>query len=217
MDFSEIIVKSIESYPFAENTYVVNRNNFAECLIVDPGLEPDKILKYLEKKELKPVALLATHGHYDHIAGMGTIKDAWPECKIYIGRNEAGKLYDPKQNLSASFGLELSAPRADFLLKDGEKLELAGIPLEVRLTPGHSSGHVVYLLPTKPQPILFSGDVIFEQSIGRSDFPDGDHLQLMKSIKEKVLTLPDDTTIFPGHGNSTTVGRERKFNPFLRH
>ncbi len=215
MDFSEIIVQQIVSCPLAENTYIVNRRNSNDCLLVDPGLEPDLILDYLENKGLKPVAMLATHGHYDHVGGIETIKQAWPECKIYVGEGEKDKLADPNQNLSAIFGFQLSAPEADILLKDGDQLEIAGIPLEVRHTPGHSEGHVVFLIPTEPQSILFAGDVIFEQGIGRSDFPGGHFGQLMKSIKEKILTLPDDTVIFPGHGNSTTVRNEKRSNPFL--
>ncbi len=215
MDFSEISIQPIISRPLMEMTYIVHRKDSSDCLIVDPGLEPDKILERIDTYKLNPVAILVTHGHYDHIAGIGALKEIWRGCAIYVSEAEKEKLTDPEQNLSSSFGFDMTTPAADATLQDGDQLEVAGIPIEVRHTPGHSSGHVVYLIPAEPQPILFSGDVIFEQSIGRSDFPGGSHAQLLQSIQERILTLPDDTVIYPGHGAATTVGREKKYNPFL--
>lgn len=216
MEFSEIIVRTVLSLPFQESAYIARLNNRSSCLVVDPGLEPEKILLEIERENLSPEAILITHGHGDHIGGIEPILKKYKDCKIYVGENDANKLIDSKENLSGFFGFSLTVPPADVLLRDGDKIEIAGIPVEVLHTPGHSKGHVVYLIRCEPKSILFSGDVIFEQSIGRSDFPDGDHRELIRSIETKILTLPDDTVIYSGHGNPTTVGAERRMNPFLR-
>jgi len=215
MKFSDIVVKPIISAPFQENGYVVHRKNESECFVVDPGLEPWSFIEFLKKKEFTPVALLITHGHGDHIGGLVAIREKWESAKIYVGELDSEKLTDPVRNLSATFGISLTTPVADVLLRDGDKLELAGISLEVRHVPGHCKGHVVYWIPTEPKGILFVGDVIFQDSIGRNDFPDSEPAVQIPMIRSKILTLPDDTVIYPGHGNSTTVGAEKRNNPFL--
>ena len=215
MKFSEIVVKPVLSSPFEELGYVVHRKNEKDCFVIDPGLEPELFLELFEDEELNPVALLVTHGHGDHIGGIATIRKKWKSAKIYIGELDAEKLTDPQKNLSSTFGFGLTMPKADVPLEDGNKLELAGIPIEVRHVPGHSKGHVVYWIPAEPKGMLFAGDVIFQGSIGRSDFPDGEPAIQIPMIRSKILTLPDDTIIYPGHGDSTTVGNERKSNPFL--
>ena len=221
MVFSKISVHSIVSEPFEENAYIIHLANHTECFVVDPGFEPEKVIGLLEKKGLKPLAVLVTHGHSDHIAGVGAIKRNWPDLWIGIGRDDSEKLSDPEKNLSLPFGLPIfglpiTAPEADVLFDDGDRREIAGIPLSVRHVPGHSAGHVVYLIETDTKPILFTGDVIFQRSIGRSDFPDSDSLLLIESIQKQILTLPDETVIYSGHGPKTTVGAERQHNPFLQ-
>ncbi|MDR0327089.1 MAG: MBL fold metallo-hydrolase [Planctomycetaceae bacterium] len=215
MKFSEIVVKPVLSTPFGELGYVVHKKNGKDCFVIDPGLEPENYLELFEKKGLNPVALLVTHGHGDHIGGIASIRKDWKSAKIYIGELDAEKLTDPKKNLSAEFGFDLVTPKADVLLKDGDKLELAGISLEVRHVPGHSKGHVVYWIPAEPKGMLFAGDAIFQGSIGRSDFPDSEPAIQISMIRSKILALPDDSIIYPGHGASTTVGKERQSNPFL--
>ena len=215
MEFSEIVVRPVLSTPFQEVGYVVHRKNHADCFVIDPGLEPENFFRLFAREKITPVALLITHGHGDHIGGVAAIREEWTSAKIYVGELDSEKLIDPVQNLSASFGFGLTTPAADVLLQDGDTLELAGITLEVRHVPGHSKGHVIYRIPTEPKEMLFVGDVIFQGSIGRNDFPDSDPKIQIPLIRSKILSLPDNTIIYPGHGNSTTVGTERRSNPYL--
>ena len=184
--------------------------------MIDPGLEPEKILGHLDDHGLVPAAILNTHGHSDHIGGNEALKDRWPVCPLVIGSGDAAKLTDPQLNLSAVFGAELRSVPADVTVEDGDVFSAAGIDLTVRAIPGHSTGHVVYLCEDHDPPIVFVGDVIFAGSVGRTDFPDGDFEQLADGIHKVLFTLPDATRLMPGHGPSTTVGREKRTNPFVR-
>jgi glyoxylase-like metal-dependent hydrolase (beta-lactamase superfamily II) len=205
-------IETIISAPFAENSYVVWLAGSSEAFVVDPGFEPDLILDCLKQNNLKLVAILNTHGHVDHIAGNGAMKEAFPDVPIIIGEGDAAMLTDADLNMSGPFGIPITSPPADRTLKDGEVLEVAGMRFDVWEIPGHSPGHVVFY----SNGTLLGGDVLFRESIGRTDFPGGSMPQLLSGIRKRLWPLPDETVVYPGHGPTTTIGHEKKRNPFLQ-
>lgn len=207
-------IQTLVSQPFAENTYVVGRSGTREVVVIDPGLEPDLILDYLAAEQLTPVAILNTHGHADHIAGNQALKQAFLQLPLVIGANEVRLLADPYANLSAPFGLPVTSPPADRTVREGEDIEAAGIRFQVVDVPGHSPGHVVFVVRDQPT-IVFGGDVLFRDSIGRTDFPGSNGPLLVRGIREKLFSLPGDTVVYPGHGPPTTIEYERRHNPFV--
>ncbi len=210
-----IEVRTIVSQPFDENTYVVWRPGRSDALVIDPGLEPDLILDCLREHHLTPTALLNTHGHADHIAGNGLLKETFPTVPLIIGAGDVHMLSDAFANLSAPFGLALTSPPADRTVQEGEVLDLAGLTLEVRHIPGHSPGHVVFVAHDLEPTLVFGGDVLFRGRIGRYDFPGGNGPLLLAGIRQKLFDLPDDTIVYPGHGPATTTGDEKANNPYL--
>lgn len=210
-----IRVACVVSAPFEENTYIAYLEGRKDCLVIDPGLDPDEILSYLDEHKLEPAAILITHGHSDHIAGNGRVKERFPDCPIVIGHADADKLTSPKLNLSGAFGAHLVSPPADVLVREGDTYSAAGFDLVVREIPGHSIGHVVYIWQTGDPIVVFGGDVLFAGSVGRTDFPDGSFEDLATNIHAKLFSLPDDTHVLPGHGPATTIGHEKRSNPFV--
>lgn len=208
-------IATIVSAPFAENSYIAHFEGRDDCLVIDPGFEPEKIFEYLAENQLVPTAFLITHGHADHIVGNVAMKERWPDCPIVIGREEAPKLTSARLNLSEHFGAPLTSPPADVTLEEGEVFRAAGFVLEARTIPGHSSGHMVFIARDATPQYVFGGDVLFAGSIGRTDFPDGSFEALAAGIHQHLFTLPDDTIVFPGHGPATTVGDEKEDNPYV--
>ncbi|MBL8822495.1 MAG: MBL fold metallo-hydrolase [Planctomycetia bacterium] len=203
------------SMPFAENSYIVYLEGRDDAVVIDPGLEPQLILAKLKKHQLHLVAILNTHGHADHIAGNASMKKHFPQATLYIGEGDAPMLTDPVLNLSRPFGMDIISPPADQLLNEGDSISLAGIDMNIREIPGHSPGHIVFVLTDRQPHIVFGGDTLFQGSIGRTDFPNGNHQQLITGIKKKLFSLPEDTIVYPGHGDETTTGEEMVSNPFL--
>lgn len=213
---ADYTIDVVESAPFNQMAYVIWSPERTDAVVIDPGFDVQTILELLEHDKRTLAAILNTHGHVDHIAGNAALKKAHPDAPLIIGRNDEKLLNDPNLNLSAPYGIQVVSPPADRLVDDGDRLELGGFTFEVREIPGHSPGSVVYLCETFSPAFVFGGDVLFAGSIGRTDFPEGDHHSLMTGIVAKLLTLPDDTKIHPGHGPVTTIGAEKRTNPWIR-
>lgn len=201
---------------FQTNCYVVRDDESAkDCIVIDAGFGSDPLVEFLLRNQMNPVALVLTHGHADHIVGLEVLRDRFPQMRVYIHERDAGLLTDPEANLSAFTGGAFTAEPADVPLKDGDVVEEAGINLRVLHTPGHTGGGIS--LYARDEGVVFVGDTLFAGSVGRTDFPGGSMPQLIESIRRKLLDLPDETAAYPGHGMRTTIGREKRSNPFLTH
>ena len=199
---------------FQTNCYVVRADEAAtHCLIVDTGLDARDMMTFLAQHQLEPVAVILTHGHADHIVGLRDVLRDYPQAKVYIHKLDASLLADPEANLSAFAGLPFTSAPADVLLDEGDLVQEAGITFQVLHTPGHTPGGIC--LYAEPEGILFAGDTLFADGVGRTDFPGGDAAQLIDSIRKRLLGLPDETAVYPGHAMRTTIGREKAHNPFL--
>ncbi len=198
---------------FQTNCFVLHVEGSSDCWIIDAGERPTELLAYISDNNLEPTAIILTHAHGDHIASLQQLHDRWPDVPIYLNPEEDEFLKDPSLNLSAFIGTPFTVPSATHQLRHGDTLTLAGIDFECRHVPGHSPGSTC--LYQKETGLLIAGDTLFNGGIGRTDFPRSDHATLLKSINEQILTLPDETQVYPGHGEPTTVGQERVSNPFL--
>lgn len=198
--------------PLQTNCYVLS-NHEQECIIFDPGEEAAKLIQYIQTKKLKPLAVLLTHAHFDHIGALDEIRDFF-KIPAYIHEKEAKWLLDPALNGSQLFpGEPIRLKPADNILATETVLKIGSFSFKLFETPGHSPGSISYYLEEKE--MVFSGDVLFKGSIGRTDLPGGNHDQLMRSIHEKLLILSEDTLVLSGHGPVTTIGDEMESNPFL--
>ncbi len=210
-----VLWERVVSGLFDQNCYLVWQDGKNECLIIDPGFEPELVIEAISRLNLNPVAILNTHGHVDHIAGNTRLKEIWPDCPVIIGAKDSDKLTDPRKNLSHGFGVPLRSVPPDLVLSGEATLNYGGLWLLAREVPGHSEGHLVFVCEAAKPIIIFVGDVIFSGSIGRTDFPGGDYQKLILGINTVIFGYPEDTILLPGHGPPTTVGQERRWNPFV--
>ena len=200
---------------YETNCYVLRSSEVVkDCLIIDAGLGAHKLINFLHENVLNPIAVVLTHGHIDHIEGVAALRAEFPDIKVYIHKLDAEMLTEPYTNLSAMTGAPFSIEPADYLLEEKSIIEHDDIKLSVLHTPGHTPGGIC--LYCEDEGIAFTDDALFAESIGRTDFPNGNIEQLLQSIKEKLLTLPDETKVYSGHGPMTTIAHEKKYNPFLR-
>lgn len=204
-------IKTLSLGPIGTNCYIVSKND--ECLIFDPGAEPEKIEKYITEQKLTPQAIMLTHAHFDHIGAVDAIRKRY-NIDVYLHKEEQDWLEQAELNRSILFFGEAAAVRTakpDHLIDIG-KHTIASFTFEVVHTPGHSPGSVSYIFHDNQ--FVISGDTLFNQGIGRTDLPEGDFTTLMTSIFKELYTLPEDFTVYPGHGPLTTIGSEKFQNPF---
>lgn len=193
------------------NCYLVSNEETRQAVIIDPAAVPRALTETVERENLEIQAVLLTHGHFDHILGLDTLLKLW-QVPVYVEEEDQQILMDTQLNQSAIYmaGYTFSGARS---VRDGEVLSLAGYDFQVFHTPGHTRGGCCYYVASEH--VLFSGDTLFQNSVGRTDFVNSSTSDLIRSIREKLLPLPDDTVVYPGHMGETTIGHERKYNPFL--
>lgn len=200
---------NIPSGPLMVNSYIAWDEKSGDGFIVDPGGFNPRMEETINKEKINLKYVILTHGHGDHIGGVNIISEKY-DAKIVAAEAETPMLKDPRANMSADFGTPVSIV-ADISVKDGDTLDVGNMRLEFIMTPGHSPGGMCIRIGT----VLFSGDTLFQASVGRTDFAGGSMPLLIKSIKEKLFVLPDDTRVFPGHMGATTIGFEKENNPFV--
>ncbi len=217
-----MLVAGFPAGPPGTNCWVIAPGPGQECVVVDPGIGAQSQLDdIISQHRLQPVAVVLTHGHFDHTFSVAPVCGA-RDIPAYVHPSDRHQLADPWSGIGARAGtplfgqLAFSEPDDVRELADGQTLSLAGVDLSVRLAPGHTPGSVVFGLDTPDEPVLFSGDLLFAGSIGRVDLPGGSEADMVESLRTVVMPMDDATIVHPGHGESTTIGRERATNPFLR-
>lgn len=215
-----MLIAGFPAGSWGTNCYVVATEPGTECVIVDPGQDSaDAIASIVREQALKPVAIVLTHGHIDHMFSVTPVAGAY-DATAYIHPADRHLLTDPTMGMGSNPNWTFVEPDDVRLLDDGMDLELAGLTFTVDHAPGHTEGSVAFRAPYDEaagiSQVMFSGDLLFAGSIGRTDLPGGDHQKMLDSLRAKVLTLPDDVVVLPGHGEQTSIGHERATNPFLR-
>lgn len=201
---------------FGENTFVLWSDRGTQCWVIDPGFPPatEHAAAAIHRQELRLEAIVLTHGHGDHLAGASALRELHPDASLIAPRDDAHMLDDPEANLSAMFGGHVVAPQADQLITGDQRLHLGELEVLALDVSGHSPGGLAFYIEAAG--VVLTGDALFAGGIGRTDFPGSDLQRLRDNISRNLLTLPDDTVAFPGHGPSTTIGHERVHNPFVQ-
>ena len=192
------------------NCYILHAEGHDEAVVIDPGGSEEAVWMHISAEGLTLKAILNTHAHADHIGAVDFLREK-TGAKFYIHEADAPMLLDARKNLSTFMGMPIVTKPADVLLKGGEVLDICHMKFTVLHTPGHSPGGVCYLMEDR----VFSGDTLFAESVGRTDFPGSSAKDLMTSVREKLLVLPDEIKVYCGHGPETTIGHERKYNPYI--
>ncbi|MTV49719.1 MBL fold metallo-hydrolase [Heliobacillus mobilis] len=206
-----MIIRSMETGMLGANCYLVICEETKETVIIDPGDEGERILNRVNEEKAKVIAIINTHGHGDHIGANRFLKEA-TGAPLMCHENDAPKLVEAGKNLSLYIGVPISSPPPDRFLQEGDIIEIGStIRLEVLHTPGHTAGGICL----KGEGVVFTGDTLFAGSIGRTDFPGGSFEEIIRSINTKLLSLADNTVVYSGHGPTSTIGEEKRSNPFL--
>lgn len=205
-------VKKFLAGPFGTNCYLAVNDSTKEAVIVDPAGLPENLIECVKNEGIRILAVLLTHAHFDHIMGIDAVIEKYGQMPVYVHQEDLRMLEDASLNLSGGLGGGYTYMGGE-AVADGQTLSLAGCEFQVFHTPGHTPGGACYYVESDK--VLFSGDTLFQQSVGRTDFPGGSMSELVRSIEEKLLILPEDTHVYPGHMGTTTIGEEKGFNPFL--
>ena len=210
-----MVIDTLVLGDFQTNSYCVRTDpDQTDCLVIDPGLNPEPLIRLMQNSNFQPVAIVLTHGHVDHIGGVESIRQHWPDVQVAIHQNDTQMLTDPAMNLSVMAGTMIQTRPAEVVLNSDDKYyEAAGMRFQIFQTPGHTPGGIC--LYAADENIVFVGDTLFQGSVGRSDFPGGSHTVLIDAIKNQLLPLPGKTIVYPGHGLETTIAAEKKSNPYL--
>lgn len=193
------------------NCYIIYPEDSQKAIIIDPADDAGFIKEKLKQNGLEPEAVLLTHGHFDHIMAAKELRESF-KIKVYAQETEKDVLENPSYNASVQIGKPYRIT-PDITLKDGEQFDLAGISIQAIHTPGHTKGSTCYYFPEEK--VLFSGDTLFRECVGRTDLPTGSTSQIVRSVREKLMALEDEVEVYPGHEGYTTIGHERKFNPYI--
>jgi hydroxyacylglutathione hydrolase len=205
-----MIIETVEVGGIQTNCYIVASREGGQAIIIDPGAQERKIRQALDAHGLAAALVVNTHGHYDHIGA-----DAAFGVPVRIHAADANCLTDPQANLSGYFSAPQKVDAQIGILQEGDRISVDGVELEVLHIPGHTAGGIALRMRQPRQDVVFSGDSLFAQGIGRTDLPGGDEQQLVEAITKKLFSLPDDTVVYPGHGPATTIGEEKQGNPYL--